>query len=322
MKPPLFIQGMGGMGDCIHQRAIVRQLMDRHAVTLMTPWPSMYHDLIAEGLIVVRRGIALRTQMKNEQRESEAVQFASRHPLAPRGAGMRIAYGGGQVLQTPSKTILEVMCNVTGTSYPDADYRLPVPDAWRSLLFKILYPLPIQSQKKPWMFFRPLVARPEWRGSMARNADVASYRELFNRIRDDFFVISVADLEEGREWLVDPETKADLSFHKGELVFEALAALAQLSELVFTSSGFAAILGPAVGTPTISIVGGYEDPRCHDSGAKFAPYLSIGPRVPCSCWTSACRNVCDKKVEMLSAMTAIDDFLSEIRIQDQDRPRS
>jgi hypothetical protein len=295
-------------------------LMERHAVTLMTPWPSMYHDLIAEGLIVVRRGIQLRTQMKNERRESETAQFASRHPLTP-GAGLRIAYGGAQVLQTPSKTILEVMCNVTGTSYAEADYRLPVPDAWKTAFWGFIGGSPpIHAAKKPWMFYRPLVARPEWRGSLARNADPAAYHELFNSIRDKFFVISVADLEEGREWIVGPDAKPDLSFHKGELVFEALAALAQRSDLVFTSSGFAAILGPAVGTPTISIGGGYEDPRCHDSGAKFAPYLSIGPRVPCSCWTSACQKVCDKSIDLDAAIPAVQEFLSQIRIQNQDRP--
>lgn len=153
---------------------------------------------------------------------------------------------------------------------------------------------------------------------MVRNADEASYGELFDRVRDKFFVISVADLEEGKEWIVGNDVPVDLAFHHGELVFEALAALFNTASLVFTSSGFAAILGPAVGTPTISIGGGYEDPRCHDSGAKFAPYLSIGPRVPCACWTSQCKRTCDKKVEMISAINEIDLFMSDIRIHTGD----
>jgi|ERR1017187_6351564 hypothetical protein len=308
MKPGLHIQGMHGLGDCLHQRAILRQLMRTRDVTLETSWPAIYHDLIAEGLHVSRRPVALRTQTKNASRESESAKFSSRHQFVR--AGMRIAYGGGQVLDTPSKTVLEVMCNVTGTSFAEADYRLPIPLEWFDQLQKII-PDWTQKGPKPLLVYRPLVARPEWRGSMARNADPGAYNELLNSIRDKFYVISVADLGDGAEWIVGPDAKADLSFHKGELVFEALAALFKLADLVFTSSGFPAILGPAVGTPTISVVGGYEDYRCHDSGAKFSPYLAIGPRAGCSCWTSACRKVCDKSVDLDAAKEKINAFVSQ-----------
>lgn len=303
------------MGDCLHQRAILRQLMQTRDVTLETSWPAIYHDLIAEGLRVSRRPVALRTQTKNVSRESESVKFSPLHQFTR--AGMRIAYGGGQVLQVPSKTILEVMCNVTGTSYADADYTLPIPLKWFDQLQELI-PDWTQKGPKPLLIYRPLVARAEWRGSMARNADPAAYVEIFNSIRDNFFVISVADLSDGAEWIVGPDAKADLSFHHGELVFEALAALFSLADLVFTSSGFAAILGPAVGTPTISIVGGYEDVHCHDSGAKFAPYLAIGPRVGCSCWTSACRKVCDKSIDLIDAKDKLSNFMSQICIQSRD----
>jgi len=176
----------------------------------------------------------------------------------------------------------------------------------------------MRSRERPWMVYRPLVARPEWRGSMARNADPGDYAALFDEIRDKFFVVSVADLAEGQEWIVGPEAKADLSFHRGELTFEALAALFEMSDLVFTSSGFAAVLGPAVGTPTISVIGGYEDPRCHDSGAKFAPYLAIGPRAPCSCWTSQCRKACDKSIDLAPAREKVSAFVSQNCIQIED----
>lgn len=300
---------MHGMGDSLHQRAVVRQLMEKHEITLETSWPAMYHDLIERGLKVARRPVSLRTQRKNAMRESESAKFAANHPLLR--SQMAISYQGHQVLATPSKTILEVMCNVTGTDYAKADYRLPVPAEWDSELHEITGPLPERAAALPWMLYRPLVARPEWRGSIARNADPSAYGELFETIRDKFFVISVADLEPGKEWIVGPEAKADLSFHSGELVFEALAALAHQCDLVFTSSGFAAVLGPAVETPTISIVGGYEDVRCHDSGKKFAPYLAIGPERGCSCWSSACTRICDKTMNLNAAKASISQFVTE-----------
>jgi len=308
-KPPLHIQGMHGLGDCLHQRAVLRQLMQRYVVTVETSWPSVYHDLIANGLKVTRRPVGLRTQAKNASRESESDLFSPRHPSV-RG-GMRIFYGAGQIRQAQSRTILEVMCDVTSTNYEQADYRLPIPDDWTSRLFRKLGPLPT-NWTKPWLVHRPLVARHEWKGSIARNSDASAYNELYASIRDRFFVVSVADLEEGREWIVGPPADADIILHKGELVFEELAALFKHADMVFTSSGFGAILGPAVETPTVSIIGGYESIGCHDSGKKFAPYLAIGPINECGCFTSACTRACDKTIDMSAAQPALLDFVESI----------
>lgn len=296
------------MGDNLHQRAVVRQLMQRADVTLETSWPVIYHDLIEQGLKVARRPVRLRTQTKNSMRESEQVKFSARHPLLR--ANMRVSYTGTQVLQTKSKTILEAMCNATATNFETADFRLPVPDAWVGDLFKTLAYLPDRAGRRPWLLYRPLCARPEWTGSQRRNADPETYAALLSAIRDKFFVISVADFEPGQEWLVGPEPDADVKLHAGQLNFEALAALAKQSDMIFTSSGFAAILGPAVETPTVSIIGGYEDVRCHDSGKKFAPYLSLGPENGCSCWTSACRKTCDKRIEIETAKAKLVAFVN------------
>lgn len=316
MKPALHVQGMHGLGDSLHQRAVMRQLMQRYSVTLETSWPSVYDDLIAAGLKVTRRPIGLRTQTKNANRGSEAAKFTARDPRVPVGAGMRISYGGGAVMKTESKTVLEAMCHATGTDYLTADYRLDIPDAWTQALFATLGALPARAADNPWLVYRPLVARPEWRGSIIRNANPDAYAKLFQLIRDTFFVVSVADLEPGREWLAPgPQLRRpDITLHAGELTFETLAALFKHSDLVYTSSGFAAILGPAVGTSTISIVGGYESIGCHSSGARFAPYLAIGPQAECGCWTSQCRQVCDKAIDVNTGADRMRAFMAEIGI--------
>lgn len=306
-KPDLLVQGMHGMGDNIHQRAVIRQLMQKHTVHLETSWASLYHDLVGDDLKLLRRSVALRTQTKNAIREEQLftnVKPAGSHTI-------RIRYGGANVAQTASKTVLEAMCEMTGVSYADADYRLPVPDAWNGDLFKKLKPLGKDAMEKPWLIVRPLVARTEWRGSMARNADPVNYAELYAMLRPHFFVISVADLVPSREWIVGEELDVDLKFHEGELTFEDLAALFQRADLVLTSSGFAAILAPAVGTPCISVVGGYEGTRCHASGEKWAPMLSLGPEVPCACWSSQCRSPCDKTLDMGKASAEIAQFVPD-----------
>lgn len=306
MKPPLLIQGMHGMGDCLHQRAVVRQAIENYDVWLETSWPSIYYDLDVQ---LKRRPVSLRTQSKNANRE--IAKFTGKD--VPRGAEIvRVSYSGADVLRTDSKTVLEAMCRNTFTNYATADFRLPVPDDWHQQAVQVMGRLPQKAETKPWLVYRPLVARTEWRGSAARNANEAAYTHLLALLREHFFVISVADLHPGKEWIVGPQLKADMTFHNGELHFEALAALFNQADLVFTSSGFAAVLAPAVGTPVVNIVGGYELPSAHDSGSKFAPMLTIGPRVPCKCWTSACNQLCIKDTDMTDAVRRLGDFISRI----------
>jgi hypothetical protein len=322
MRQTLVIQGMHGLGDNIHQRAILRQLMPGYRITLETSWPSVYHDLVADGLTLVRRPVALRTQSKNAAREAHL--FAPGPFLGQTVRRMPIRYGGPQVLQSKSGTIMEVMCDATGTDFSRADFTLPVPDVWFDKLTAIpqweaLWRAKIASGK-PLLVYRPLVSRPEWRGSAMRNASPVDYCVLLAAIRDEFFVVSVADLEPNREWIVGPQLHADVALHSGELTFEAMAALFSLADLIFTSSGFAAILGPAVKTPTVSIIGGYESVGCHADGSRYAPMLNIGPRVSCTCWSSGCRKVCDKTIDLDTAVPQLQNFLSQtcIRFSDKD----
>jgi hypothetical protein len=311
MKKPILIEGMHGMGDNVHQRAVVRQIMQTREVWLETSWPAIYHDLVGPDLKLIRRAVNLRTQTKNAQREADKFQSLVPPPGIER---IRVMYHGQHVMQTESKTVLEAMCRNVGVSYPDANYTLPVPYDWIQRVEKIMNGFgytPEVAATKPLCVYRPLVSRNEWRGSAARNANEMAYAHLFAYLRNHFFVVSVADLVPGVEWIVGPQLKADATLHHGELSFEELAALFREADLIFTSSGFSAILAPAVETPCINIVGGYEDSRAHDSGAKFAPLLSIDPVTPCRCWTSACRQDCTKEIDMIPAVDKIAAFVRE-----------
>jgi hypothetical protein len=308
-KEFLLVDGMHGMGDNLHQRGILRQLMREHDVWLISSWASLYHDLIADGLHVIRRPVRLRTQMKNQVRESELKLFTNKTPA--RGQSIRLMYGANGIMRTPSQTVLEAMTLCApGCTYEAADYRLPVPDAWREPARLLL--ARINPEGKPVLIYRPLTARPEWRGGEKRNADPGVYSELFATIRDRFFVISVADLEPGKEWIIGPHLIADKELHNGELSFEHLAGLFAVADLVFTSGGFAAILGPAVGTPVISILGGYERAAWCASGARFAPYLAIEPINPCQCATSICSKQCQKQTDIPAARSKILSFVGSL----------
>lgn len=289
---PLLVRGMHGLGDNIRQRALLRQLMTRHDVWLESSWVSIYHDLIADGLRVVRKETKLRTQGKNAAREAAAFAGQSVPGVARR---VNVWYPPQRVRATGS--VLAAMCESSGCDVRTADFRLPVPTVWRDAIAARLASYRID---KPIMLYRPLVDRPsDWTGCNARNPDYATYAELYRSVRDRFCVVSVADLVAGKEWMVGEDVGADITFHAGELSFEELAALTEMSALVFCSPGFAAVLAQAVGTPVACIFGGYEKSSFFFAGAKSAPVLGVDPIHACDCFKHD--HACNKTIDLTLA---------------------
>ena len=48
MKPPLVLKGMQGLGDNLHERALVRELMRSNELWLKTSWPQFFWDMVPE----------------------------------------------------------------------------------------------------------------------------------------------------------------------------------------------------------------------------------------------------------------------------------
>ncbi|MGY3607667.1 MULTISPECIES: glycosyltransferase family 9 protein [unclassified Bradyrhizobium] len=289
---PLLIRGMHGLGDNIRQRAIVRQLMREHEVWLESSWVSIYHDLIAEGLKVIHKQTRLRTQAKNAVREQ--AMFSRSRPAVGTKV-IAVNYPPAEVRRHGS--VMAAMCAATGTDVAAADFRLPVPPAWRA---KASAWLERWNPDRPFMLYRPLVDRPlDWGGCAARNPVHAAYAALFRLIRERFFVVSVADLVPGKEWIVGERIEADAECHAGELEFETLAALTSMSALVYCSPGFAGVLAQAVGTPVSMVFGGYERSQFFFDGAKDAPVLGIDPINPCECFSH--HHACRKEIDIDAA---------------------
>jgi len=300
-KPTILVKGMGGLGDCIRQRAIIRQLMVKNSVVLESPFVSLYHDLIENGLTVIPKKTSLRTQEKNVRREAGKFSKAT----VPSGRVITVNYPPSEVRRRGS--VMAAMCNVTSTNAAQADFRLPIPEEWHlraEAWIKNWRP------SKPIMIYRPLVDRPsDWGGCKARNPDHDAYAELFNSIRDRFFVVSVADLVPGKEWIVGHQIKADAECHSGELEFETLAALTANAWMVFCSPGFAGVLSQAVGTPVAMVFGGYERSKFFFDGAKDAPVLGIDPIIPCECFSHTHR--CKKEIDVQRAKARLAVFAEE-----------
>lgn len=285
------MQGMLGLGDNIHQRAVIKQMMKRNPVILETPWPSVYHDLIGDRLKLINRACSLRTQTKNAKRE--------KHLFSIKRASSRthkIWYTHDQIKNLGG--FLAAMCANSG--FQKGDFSLPVPDAWREKARKVIgYP------DKPIMIYRPLVNRTEWNGCMQRNPDAVAYVELAMSVRDHFHVVSIADLEDGVEWAVSQSIGADIEFHKGELDFETIAGLMSIAGLVFCSPGFALVLAQAVGAPVVSVFGGHESARLYDHSNDTDCFIE--PIIPCECFNKL--HKCDKRIDLTSAKNRIKEFV-------------
>lgn len=290
---------MHGLGDNIHERALIRQLIDAgKTVYLETSWPSVFHDFTASGrLFFLRKTTRLRTQEKNSTREAN--RFAR---VAPTPAtSIRVWYPPLAVRRNGS--VLRAMLAEAGANPDKTDFRLPVPAEWAQRLPAL------KRDGRPLMIYRPLVERVEW-DCKARNPDVTAYRYILDAIRDQFFVVSIADLVPGKEWLVDKRPfRADAEFHRGELTFEMLAALTRAASLVYCSPGFMVPLSQAVGTPAVVVFGGYERAYSFSAGAAFTPFCGIEPVTPCDCFSHSHR--CEKRIDVDAAMQRIKLFVDE-----------
>ncbi len=292
----LLVRGMHGLGDNLHQRAVLRQLMQRHEVWLESSWVAPYHDLVAQGLKVIQKPTALRTQAKNAQRERR--QFTKARP--PRSAKpLQVWYRPDEVRAAGS--VLGAMCRNTGTDFEASDFRMPVPDRWRDRARAL-----IGAPDRPIMVYRPLVERREWGGCAARNPNRFDYTALYAAIRAGFHVISIADLVPNVEWLASAPADADQEFHRGEFDFEALAGLFSLASLVYCSPGFAVILAQAVGAAAACIFGHYERAYSFSAGARFSPYLGIEPINPCDDFRHDASR--DKSIDLPAARRRLETF--------------
>jgi hypothetical protein len=263
--------GMHGLGDNIHQRAVVRRMLATPDadVWLTTPWPCLYHDLVGERFHVLPPArTTLRTQRKNVLREREHYT-RQRPPLEP-PRKKKIWYDAPNIRATNS--ILGGMLRYTlHQPLEGADFSLPVPEAWRA----------------------KAMAR------IARRPD----RPI---IRSRFFVVSIADLVDGVEWICGDHLDADVYLHAGELDAEAVIGLIASAALTFCSPGFALIASQSVGTPVVSVYGGRESSRFYEYGARFAPTLGIDPVRPCDCFRP--RHLCNKHIDLDQALARISLF--------------
>lgn len=195
MPEKLYFDGMHGIGDNINQRCFIKTLAKKgHEIWLKTPLPEIYAGI--PNLHFVHANSPLRTQRKNER--LSAFRFVPEPPGIPR---RRIFYGNSD-LQIGS--IFEAMESQFGTSPAQMDLPRYVPGDVRT------------PAGKPVAVIRPTTERKEWHN--ASRGPLNQYIDDVSRLLaiHGFHVISVADLQEGEEWIALFREAIRIGTAKGE----------------------------------------------------------------------------------------------------------
>ena len=265
----MVVDGMQGLGDSIYQRAFLKNMPGAYVVT---PWPELYSDL---DLHLVKPNTKLRTQAKNAERSQ------ARWVNAPAGARrVRVAYGPRELA---IGSILDAMRRQSGVRPGSMD--LP------------RFGSPLRPGN-PTAIVRPVTERAEWHNP-ARNPDPKYLRAAVDELkRRGYYIVSVADLEPGKEWLVGPEPKADLVLHRGQWDVTQLLGAIQAADVVVGGVGWIVPACIAAGTPLYVIHGGQGG---HNHRSKLtAPWMDLSkvgwaePKKMCMCTNMLHR--CNKEI--------------------------
>ena len=265
----MIIHSMKGLGDNVYQRAFLKNMPG--PIYLDTPWPELVADL--PHVHCVRPQTNLRTQAKNIARHSSWLMPPAKQPAR------HIRYG--------TEGIIPGMIASFGVM--PGEFDLP--------------PLPPSPETGKYVVVRPATVRSEWRAD-TRNPDPEYiYRAAWEARLLGYKVISVADLQEGQEWLVGELPQAHVQYHKGELPVEQLLALVQGAAAVIGGIGWLVPAALSAKVPAWIICGG--------QGGYNAPEL-ITPKGQTNITFAVPDNFCRCRLKVHSCDKRISDYDSKL----------
>lgn len=261
------IKSMFGLGDCIYARPFIKKLSGKDEVLLETPWPELYQDL--PNVKFVKPITNLRTQKKNSERAPPQI-WSRRY----RGQTRQMSY--------TSDGIIKGMTRSLGVSPGVMD----LPD----------FDSPIQGK---YAVVRPATVRKEWVAA-SRNPDPSYIANCASKLLSEgYTVISVADLEDGVEWALEPLPDATIRFHRGELNVTQLMGLIKHASLVVGGIGWMVPAAIAYNVPAWFIFGGFGKYNSPENLFDFdlMDMSKIGYAIPdkfCRCADG--KHHCDKEI--------------------------
>lgn len=282
---PLLIETQHGLGDNIYHRAFVKTMTTLYDVYLKTPFMQVYEDLPVK---FVNPTSHLRTQSKNIIRSDGNYKY---HVLPPHTPTISPKYSGDDLrrMNMMDSLALRYHCAPSTFDLPKFNSK-------------------IKSDGKPICVVRPATIRKEWNAS-SRNPDPYYIAQVVEWLRETHYIVSVADLEDGAEYALEPLPYADLTLHEGELSTKELLGLIRKADVVVGGVGFIVPACIAYKTRLFCILGGngaYNAPnRITSNTMDLRRVYFAQPDNYCAC--SSAQHLCDKRITNLRGM--FDDFI-------------
>ena len=240
VKEKLHVITYDGWGDSIYSRQIIRELSKTKEIYLQTSLPDIYRDLPVK--FIPNKSI-YRTQAKHIT--SDHITYSELPPDIP---NVKLFYN--EDLQT--STVVSLLLKKAGLPL-DTKLEWDLPD-FKEELSRCNLNIPTD---KPLAIVRPATQRKEWHVS-TRNPDPHYINWCsFMLMEWGYHVISVADLEKNKEWLVNnQDVCAHQKFYSGEIPMLALFELMKEAKIVVGGSGFIVPASVSAGTNLFLISGG------------------------------------------------------------------
>jgi len=299
----IFFTGMYGFGDNLNQRPVIRHLAEKYrTVYLKTTVPEFYWDIpnvrfvFPDGVSVQHHSHAKHvftiplTTYDEKPADATPMRWHFKFQrIADEKTGEIKFYeedqaGVAHEVPPPAEvlSIPEDERRRAGIPKDKYDYQLPVKREWIEAATNTLRGL--QTQNKKICVVGPPTIREEW-PCAARNPKAEYLQLIVDKYKDEYFFISLANLEEGKERLDGEITGIDAEFHHGELPLTTIIGLLKIADMTLTPPAWLLNLAIAVRAKVFTIFGGHAGPEfLLDPIQGLENVAWVAPRPFCNCW--------------------------------------
>jgi hypothetical protein len=320
--PAIFFRGCYGFGDNLYQRPVIKDLADRYDIVyLQTPIPEFYWDLPNVKFIYpadVDAGTGHRTPSKHLARVPREV-FVERPAGIPEQIGMRRhvrvgqrfffeEQGRSEEVPAPAESVSVYEDIRRGAGIPPERYSfmLPVRNEWVKAARNVAAGLARNGKKL--CLVRPPTIRKEWECS-SRNPKVEYLQLLIDKYRDEYFFLSIADIDGKDETLDGRLAGVDAEFHGGELPITTILGLLKIADMTITGPGMMLQSAVAVRAKAFAIFGGHAGPdQVLDPGMGLDNLAVVAPSPFCNC--REMHHACNKDIPEAVLLSTFEAFRS------------
>lgn len=262
-----------GFGDNIYERPfVIKATRENDRVYLFTPFPEIYPNI--PNLFFTKPITQLRAQKKNIDRIPASVWATP--PPAPY-TRKQFDYHRGRLQQ--NLNIIQGFEDSIG-KINQLDFNMPAKPEWLTKAQAILKN--INTEKKICIVKRPTLRR-EWL-NISRNPKLEYIQLLIDTYKDEYFFISVADVNGTDEWLDGVLSGIDLDLNHGQTDIFTTAGLCALSDMVIGYPSYFLPLCISLKTKFFCIYGGSIKPELlTDPRMGTETYSFAAPDPFCNC---------------------------------------